>query len=145
MSFATELSPKKIEVVSKLIESIFAFSRLWFSSLSRWTLQNSSFLSWIPHPQHASADRTQATIKLFNETHTIGNALRHILARNPQVDFVGYSVPHPGEPYLNVRLQTRGTPVEEMLMDSLSTLGDICDHISETFDAEFAKLNTMED
>ena len=68
-----------------------------------------------------------------------------MLARNPQTDFIGYSVPHPGEPYLNVRLQTRGPPVEEMVKDSLTALGDICDHISEVFEEEFAKTDKMAD
>ncbi|CAN0209296.1 unnamed protein product, partial [Hapterophycus canaliculatus] len=41
-----------------------------------------------------------------DEDHTLGNALRHVLMENKEVDFCGYSVPHPSEPKMNLRLQT---------------------------------------
>lgn len=43
-----------------------------------------------------------------DEDHTLGNALRHVLMQNKEVDFCGYSVPHPSEPKMNLRLQTTG-------------------------------------
>lgn len=43
-----------------------------------------------------------------DEDHTLGNALRHVLMENKEVDFCGYSVPHPSEPKMNLRLQTTG-------------------------------------
>ena len=95
-------------------------------------------------PQNANGDRTHATIKLYNETHTIGNSLRYVLARNPDADFVGYSVPHPGEPYLNVRLQTRGQPVEVILKKGLNDLSDMCDNMLESFEAELAKCKMLD-
>lgn len=51
-----------------------------------------------PRPPHISSD----------EDHTLGNALRHVLMQNKEVDFCGYSVPHPSEPKMNLRLQTTG-------------------------------------
>mmetsp|Transcript_12869 Transcript_12869/g.17654 ORF Transcript_12869/g.17654 Transcript_12869/m.17654 type:complete len:103 (+) Transcript_12869:329-637(+) len=47
-----------------------------------------------------------ATFIFGNEDHTLGNALRYILMERPETDFCGYSVPHPYEPKMNVRLQT---------------------------------------
>lgn len=36
------------------------------------------------------------TFAIGNEDHTLGNALRHVLIQNTRdVDFAGYSVPHP--------------------------------------------------
>jgi len=70
----------------------------------------------------------------------MGNALRYILARNPETDFVGYSIPHPGENYLNLRLQTHTMPVERMLKQSLNTLTDVSDAILEEFESELAQF-----
>jgi DNA-directed RNA polymerase I and III subunit RPAC2 len=91
--------------------------------------------------QLASGDRSQATVRLYNETHTVGNAVRHMLARNPDAAFVGYSMPHPGEPYLNLRVQTHGAPVEELVKKALANLGDVCDIISEEFEAEMERFS----
>lgn len=42
------------------------------------------------------------------EDHTLGNSFRYVLAKNRKVDFVGYSIPHPSEMKLNMRIQTKG-------------------------------------
>lgn len=49
---------------------------------------------------------TSRTFCIGDEDHTIGNALRHILIRNSAVGFAGYSVPHPSEPIVQIRVQT---------------------------------------
>ena len=48
------------------------------------------------------------TYAIGDEDHTLGNALRHVLMQNAQVDFAGYSVPHPSEPVVQIRVQTAG-------------------------------------
>jgi DNA-directed RNA polymerase subunit L len=50
---------------------------------------------------------------------------------SPDVSFVGYSIPHPSEPKMNIRLQTKGKPAVELLRWGLQTIKDMCDHISE--------------
>lgn len=55
--------------------------------------------------QHGSTDHS-ATFIFGNEDHTLGNALRHILVERPETEFCGYSVPHPYEPKMQIRLQT---------------------------------------
>ena len=50
---------------------------------------------------------TSRTFVLGDEDHTLGNALRHILVDDSRVDFAGYCVPHPSEPVVHVRVQTR--------------------------------------
>jgi DNA-directed RNA polymerase I and III subunit RPAC2 len=37
------------------------------------------------------------TFVFKGETHTLGNALKNAILRNPQVIFCGYSMPHPAE------------------------------------------------
>ncbi|KAL7472498.1 hypothetical protein ACHAXS_012845 [Conticribra weissflogii] len=50
---------------------------------------------------------TSRTFVLGDEDHTLGNALRHVLIKDPRVDFAGYCVPHPSEPVVQLRVQTR--------------------------------------
>lgn len=45
---------------------------------------------------------------VHGEDHTFGNSFRYVLAKNRDVDFVGYSIPHPSEMKLNMRIQTKG-------------------------------------
>ena len=55
-----------------------------------------------------SASGSEATFALAGEDHTLGNALRYMLNRQPVVAFAGYSVPHPSDDLVNVRVQTTG-------------------------------------
>ena len=49
------------------------------------------------------------TFAIGDEDHTLGNSLRHVLMNNSKVSFAGYSVPHPSEPVVHVRVQTAKT------------------------------------
>ena len=40
---------------------------------------------------------TARTFCIGDEDHTLGNAVRHVLIRNKEIDFAGYSVPHPAD------------------------------------------------
>lgn len=69
---------------------------------------------------------TAASFEFIEEDHTLGNALRHIIMKkydhavpwlhadsnfvvaSPQVEFCGYSIPHPAEKKMNLRIQTYG-------------------------------------
>ena len=75
---------------------------------------------------------------LYHEDHTIGNTLRYMLNKNPDVSFVGYSVPHPAEPKMNLRLQTVGPPATDTLLDTLNTVHKVGEHVLATFDAAVA-------
>lgn len=79
-----------------------------------------------------------AAAQLFSiaeEDHTLGNALRHMLAKNRDVEFVGYSIPHPSEAKLNFRVQTYGKPAGECVKDGLVNLIDVLEHIKSTYQA----------
>lgn len=45
------------------------------------------------------------TFELLDEDHTLGNALRHMILKNPDVKFCGYALPHPNERKINFQLQ----------------------------------------
>jgi DNA-directed RNA polymerase I and III subunit RPAC2 len=82
------------------------------------------------------ADETTGTIRLHGEDHTFGNCIRYVLAAQPSTDFVGYSIPHPSEHLINLRLQTRGgVKVREAMEAACSLLEAMCDRMLETFDA----------
>ena len=72
---------------------------------------------------------------LEDETHTLGNALRLLLNGNPDVEFAGYSVPHPADNVVHVRVQTKGqVKAKDALKDAATTLADMCDVLDEAFD-----------
>lgn len=80
-----------------------------------------------------------ATFQFKDEDHTLGNALRWLLAKNPEVEFVGYTMPHPSEPLLNLRIQTYRVAAEEVLDQALAQLVDICDDIQGKFVKQIRK------
>ena len=79
-----------------------------------------------------------ATFILGDEDHTLGNVLRHVLMQTAGTEFCGYSVPHPSEPYVHLRVQTDGEKTASgMLKEGLKELGAACDTIESAFDDAF--------
>ncbi|EER36181.1 DNA-directed RNA polymerases I and III 14 kDa polypeptide [Candida tropicalis MYA-3404] len=88
----------------------------------------------------SSEDGTSASFQIIDEDHTLGNALRYIIMKNPEVEFVGYSIPHPSENKLNFRIQTYGniTAVEAFHM-GLDNLSELCGVIEDKFQETLEK------
>uniref|UniRef100_A0A7R9U1D2 DNA-directed RNA polymerases I and III subunit RPAC2 n=1 Tax=Pinguiococcus pyrenoidosus TaxID=172671 RepID=A0A7R9U1D2_9STRA len=85
-----------------------------------------------------AADETDVGNRTFvfgDEGHTLGNALRHVLMRRKETHFCGYSIPHPSEPKMNMRLQTtdKEMPAIDLLKTGLQDLADVCDVVDEAF------------
>ena len=89
------------------------------------------------------------TFCIGDEDHTIGNSLRHILIQNEQVGFAGYSVPHPSEPVVQIRVQTvppKGRPIEEAptaletLKVACQTLMDQCDIVMQQLEEKLPEV-----
>ena len=90
-----------------------------------------------------TGDPTSRTFCIGNQDHTIGNALRHVLLQNGKVDFAGYSVPHPAEPVVNIRVQTHGpTTAVEALHESCVTLHRQCDFVLEKMMQKLPEIKT---
>ncbi|XP_074650597.1 DNA-directed RNA polymerases I and III subunit RPAC2-like [Tubulanus polymorphus] len=83
-------------------------------------------------------DETCRTFILHNEDHTLGNSLRYITMKNPEVEFCGYSVPHPSESKINFRIQTKEVPAVEALKQGLTDLGAVCEHVLTVFERSVA-------
>lgn len=76
----------------------------------------------------------EKTFTLKDEDHTLGNTVRYMLNKNPQVGLAGYSVPHPMETSVNVRVQTTGEITATAAMrDALLDVISVCDHVHDTF------------
>jgi DNA-directed RNA polymerase I and III subunit RPAC2 len=78
-------------------------------------------------------DESVATFVFHNETHTLGNSLRHILMKNKKVEFCGYTVPHPLEDKMQLRLQTNGHNAAQTLIEGLTDLMSISEHVMNVF------------
>ncbi|GAX10850.1 DNA-directed RNA polymerases I and III subunit RPAC2 [Fistulifera solaris] len=75
---------------------------------------------------------TSRTFCIGDEDHTLGNALRHILIRQRDVNFAGYSVPHPSEPFVHIRVQTSSDETAAAaLHQSCQTLSQQCQLVLE--------------
>ncbi len=62
-----------------------------------------------------------------------------------ETDFCGYSVPHPYEPKMNIRLQTtNGYPSVEVLKSGLSDLEQAANIIDETFTEALARFRAQQ-
>ena len=79
---------------------------------------------------------SNATFIFGDEDHTLGNALRHIIIQKSDTEFCGYSVPHPYEPKMNIRLQTRKEiPSVQVLKNGLKELEKTADALEDAFSA----------
>ncbi|XP_006820385.1 DNA-directed RNA polymerases I and III subunit RPAC2-like [Saccoglossus kowalevskii] len=79
-------------------------------------------------------DGSCVTFVLNGEDHTLGNSLRYIIMKDPEVQFCGYSIPHPTENKINFRIQTTGTPAIDILRRGLNNLTSLCQHVLTTFE-----------
>jgi DNA-directed RNA polymerases I and III subunit RPAC2 len=88
-----------------------------------------------------SSNPHSKTFCLGDEDHTLGNAVRHVLLRDSakhSVTFAGYSVPHPSEPVVHVRVQTSqksSVPAIAALQAACQTLSDQCDIVLDVLEA----------
>ena len=81
------------------------------------------------------------TFCIQDEDHTLGNSLRHVMMQDENVSFCGYSMPHPSEPKLHMRVQTSGKKgANEVLEAGIQTLSDMCDHVISVADESIASF-----
>ncbi|KAL2898820.1 DNA-directed RNA polymerases I and III subunit RPAC2 [Bienertia sinuspersici] len=95
--------------------------------------------------EHGSYQNPSAsTFSITEEDHTLANSLRLVLNKDPRVSFCGYSIPHPSEPLVNIRVQTTGDPAGEVLKDGCQNLISICEHVRKNFDDAVEKFKSSE-
>ncbi|CAM6084184.1 unnamed protein product [Calypogeia fissa] len=105
-------------------------------------------------------DARSSTFSLTEEDHTLANSLRFVLNKErssadrfftdgaqhylPRVSFCGYSVPHPSENRVNIRVQTTGLPARDVLKDALQDLMGLSDHVRVTFEKAVEEHKTTQ-
>ncbi|OXB58690.1 hypothetical protein ASZ78_016862 [Callipepla squamata] len=93
---------------------------------------------FFPNLWQVQADGTDGncvTFMLHDEDHTLGNSLRYMVMKNPDVEFCGYCITHPSESKINFRIQTRGSlPAVEPFRKGLNDLMGVCQHVLDTFE-----------
>lgn len=62
---------------------------------------------------------------------------------SPDVEFCGYTVPHPAESKMHFRIQMSKGRAVDALKRGLEDLVKICDHTMETFDEELLSFKTQ--
>jgi len=80
-----------------------------------------------------TGEESCATFILHDEDHTMGNSIRYALMKRKEVEFAGYSIPHPLENAINIRVQTTGTPATKAVEGALNDLQAMGNHILTTF------------
>ncbi|KAJ4158341.1 uncharacterized protein LMH87_008872 [Akanthomyces muscarius] len=84
---------------------------------------------------------TAASFEFIEEGHTMGNALRYIIMKNPDVEFCAYTIPHPSEDKMNIRIQTYEGTAIDALKKGLGDLQEVCDVVADEFSAKRQQFN----
>ncbi|PIO39607.1 hypothetical protein AB205_0083070 [Aquarana catesbeiana] len=91
-------------------------------------------------------DESCVTFVLHEEDHTLGNGLRYMVMKNPEVEFCGYSITHPSESKINFRIQTRNEiPAVEPFRKGLTELMEVCQHVLDTFETSMKNYNDQKE
>lgn len=91
--------------------------------------------------EEISNDRSK-TFVFENEGHTLGNVLKSLICRYTDVQFCGYTVPHPAESVMHLRIQAcKKVRAIDVLRRGLEDLEKVCDHSIVTFEAAMADLS----
>ena len=81
------------------------------------------------------------TYSFTGEDHTLGNLLRYALMKDPETLFSGYSVPHPSEDLMNIRLQTHTNKTEKVLNNAFDNIIKISNILRNKFKIANEKFN----
>ena len=87
--------------------------------------------------QLPGASEHAVSFQIEQEDHTLGNALRYFLNKNPDVELCGYTIPHPSETKMNIRIQTwedTQTSAYDALRKGLDDLMEACDVVTKKFE-----------
>jgi len=89
-------------------------------------------------------DDRRKTFVFHGEGHTLGNALRSLLLKNPLVVFVGYTIPHPSENKMHLRVETKQVQAVQALKEALQQLQALSEHVLSTFEGAMKEYRSKE-
>ncbi|CAG0885281.1 unnamed protein product [Darwinula stevensoni] len=90
--------------------------------------------------QQSEDDETNQTYVIEGEDHTLGNALRWMIMKNPEVEFCGYTIPHPSEEKIHLRIQTLSGTALDSLETGLKDLSKLFEHVLDKFEGAVKEL-----
>ncbi|CAH1724607.1 probable DNA-directed RNA polymerases I and III subunit RPAC2 [Aphis gossypii] len=83
------------------------------------------------------------TFVFEDEGHTLGSLLTYILESFPETDFCAYSIRHPSENKIYLRLKVKnGHTVEDVFKRGFQELNQLLNHVKKTFNKA---ISTYED
>ena len=104
-------------------------------SPENWTLKEESRLHF-EHLIDGTDPNLCITFVMIDEDHTLGNAVRFAVINWQEVEFCGYSVPHPSLNKINIRIQSKKTAPTKILSEGLNSLREISKALLEKLNAE---------
>lgn len=91
------------------------------------------------NPSNSSKSKT---FVFKDEGHTLGNALVCIICSYPDIQFCGYTIPHPAESKMHLRIQMHKGRAVDALRKGLEDLVQLCDLTLEKFDEELQSFSS---
>jgi len=85
-------------------------------------------------------NETIATLTFYDQDHTIGNSLRYMCMKNKNTSFCGYTIPHPLENKMKLRIQTTEKPALKVVEESIDSLCSVLEVIMDKFNGEVNKI-----
>lgn len=92
-----------------------------------------------PHARDNALSSNNMTFSISDEDHSLGNALRAMLCKRLDVEFAGYTIPHPTKAEINLRLQTMNKPAVDVLESAINDLFDLFSHIEVELEKELGE------
>ena len=80
-----------------------------------------------------------------NEDHTLGNILRYMIMKDPNTLFCGYSIPHPSEDLMNIRVQTKEENTDKIMGKAMDRTIAICNILSDKFKSALNDFDSKND
>lgn len=74
----------------------------------------------------------------------MGNALRHMILKNPEVKFCGYALPHPNERKINIQVQVYSGEALDAFEKGLRDLIELNKVVREAIVAEYERYGPVE-
>jgi len=92
---------------------------------------------------HLEPSELDRTFIFEDEGHTLGSILTYVLESFPETDFCAYSIRHPSENKIYVRLKVKaGNSVEDIFKRGIQELNEMLNHVKKTFQKA---VSTFED
>ena len=83
-----------------------------------------------------SDDNCNATFRIKEEDHTLGNVLRWVISTSnrDKVELAAYTIPHPHSDAMNLRIQTKNNhDATEVLVDGCKKLQSLCEVVENVY------------